>query len=211
MSEEVQSARRLIRDRVRQWFSDLRAKHPTERFYAFAFACHDDFRGPSLWANSLETLEARDITPDDEDRVWNPGEWPYSAPIDEAWQDIVQYDTEAHDYVDEVVLHYRAFCLAATIAGLRDLADEGLWTREPVPVLAFLTIWDSAEDKWLAPESVRRINSPQVFQDHPLEPYRWLGDVFLAEKPRGARRRDEPSRLETAFHELFKYPLKDPL
>ena len=204
MSDNFQTARTVIRDRARQWFTDLCAQHPTERFYAFSFGCHDDFRGASMWANSLEALQAKTEDLEDEENAWNPGQWPYTTPFDEAWEAIPRYDSEEHNYVDEVVLRYRATCLGATIAALKDLADERLWTRQPVPVLVYFMIWDSAEDKWLAPESVRRINSPQTFQDHPLEPHLWLGDVFSPEKPRRVRRRDEPSQLATVFHELFK-------
>jgi hypothetical protein len=206
MTENFRGARTVIRDGVRQWFSDLCAHHPTERFYAFSFACHENFQGASMWANSLEALQAKTEEPEDEEYAWNPGQWSYSAPFDDAWEDIPKYDSEEHMHVDDVVLRYRATCLGATIAALNDLADEGFWMRQPVPVLVYVTIWDSAENKWLAPESVRRINPPQTFQDHPLEPHLWLGDIFSPEKPRRARRRDEPGRLATAFQELFKNP-----
>jgi hypothetical protein len=210
MSQGLQAARAVIRDGVRRWFSDICAERRTDRFYAFAFGCHEDFRSASMWANSLEILEANGVDPDEDgDRVWNPGEWTsfdpaYNTFFDEAWEAIAEDESDV-SYENESMLRYHATCLGATLAALKDLNDEGLWTRGPVPVLAYFDIWDSADARWVTPESIRRVNSPQAFYDHPLHPIDWVGDVFAPEKPSvREHRRTRPLPLKTTFHEMFK-------
>lgn len=205
MSNEYLTARNTIRDGAREWFTQLRDSHPDERFYAFSFCFHDDFVGQSLWANSLEALQAKCDDPGDEEFTWNPAQWEYSSAFDQAWQALTEPDEDDNPYVDDVLLQFRATCLGVTLEALKDLADEGLWGRGSAGVLVFLTIWDSSESNWLTRESVRRINSPELFFAHPLEPSNWLGaNVFTSQGKesgrRAARRRTE---LATVFHEMF--------
>ena len=135
--------------------------------------------GTSMWANSLEFLcskcepEDGEELPWDDEYCWNPGQWGYSEPPDNAWQALTQYQSEKNE-VDDEVLRSRARCLAATMAGLRDLTDEGLWTRDPIPVLAFVSLWDSPEDRWVIWESTHRLNSSDILDLHPLPLRNWL-------------------------------------
>lgn len=206
MDDELALASAEIRNGVRKWFSELREAHPDQHFYAFAFGFHDDFVGPSMWANSLEFLHSK-CEPGDysEEYSWNPGQWEYSEFLDQAWQSLSKYDDNGKNEVDDAVRHYRARCLGATLAGLRALTDEGLWTRDPIPVLAFISIWDSSEDRWVNWESVRRLNSPDILDRHPLALRDWLGDhVFSTEpEPTTRRRRKQPSALAQKFYEIF--------
>jgi hypothetical protein len=205
MDEELTLARAAIREGVRQWFTDLRERHPDLHFYAFSFGFHDDFVGPSMWANSLEFLRTKCDPDDDEEYSWNPGQWEFSEFLDQAWQALSKYEKNGNNEVDDEVLNYRARCLGATMAGLRDLTDEGLWTRDPIPVLAIVSIWDSPEDRWVGWESIHRLNSPNILDRHPLKLRNWLGDnLFSTEpKPTTSRRKKQPSELAQKFYALF--------
>jgi hypothetical protein len=206
MSEELQRARRTIRDGVRAWFTQLRDNHPSERFYALAFCFYDDFVGPHLWTNSLERLTDK-WGDDPGDYAWHPGDgqWAPEFCMDfDAWQALAKYDSSAHNVVDDVVLQYRAKCLGATMTALKDLADDGFWNRQVPGVLVYVLIWDTCE-KWVDRESVRRINSPELFASHPLLPGNYFGDVFSPDKPQLSRRqaRKPPSELASVFYAMF--------
>ena len=207
MSDDFAIARQTIRDRVRAWFTQLRDNHPSERFYALAFCFYDDFVGPHVWTNTLERLTAK-WGDDPGDYAWHPGDgrWDVEFCTDlDAWGALAKYDSTAtHNLVDDVLRQYRAVCLGATIAALKDLADEGLWTSRPPGVLVYLWIWDTYE-KWVDGESVRRINSPQLFDSHPLEPKSYFGDVFAPAKPQSSRRRAKelPRELARVFYAMF--------
>jgi hypothetical protein len=205
MDNEFTSAQSEIRKGVREWFMELRESHPDQHFYAFAFGFHDDFVGPSLWANSLEFLRSKCDPDDDEEFCWNPGQWEHSDSLDRAWQALSKYPANEKNEVDDEVLHYRARCLGVTMAGLRDLTDEGLWTRDPIPVLAFVSIWDSSEDRWVVWESIHRLNSPDILDRHPLRLRNWLGDKLFSSEPDPPTRRrwKQPSELAQKFYEMF--------
>jgi hypothetical protein len=164
-----QQVTKLLKQAVRETLDTLRAKHPSEHFYAFALYDADgDCVCPST--NSEERYRAMVKGIEDEAvrfmYRWGIAEWAYECqeygPFNEA-RELLQ-NAPRGDYHE-----FQARSFEASITALKELADEGYFGKGDKRLTIFFTLSDDNNAPWLERESARYLNPPELFETFATE------------------------------------------
>jgi len=183
-------------------FSQVRAAHPEECFYAFALYTVGDavFISPS--ASSEEAYARKrakyagreDFTEADlrGNFRWSPFEWEYECDgadfFNSASELINNHGTARYDRREpDGFVNFKAGVFASMVLSLSDLEAEGFFGTGAArkSVIVFCSVADSGCAPWLEADSARRLNPRGALKTFSIERIAYISDEFDEIPPKG--------------------------
>ncbi len=176
MSLDFTQFRTAVRDAAEKAFTEVRAAHPDEHFYAFALYTDDGAMTVVPAANTEEGFQ-RKVGEDGAEANyyrWATGEWAYEAVGSKAFQaasDLLNADDryegeESDDEDDPAFAAFKSQVIEAMTLGLAEMEAEGFFGSGPARerVTLFVSISDSDESEMVEDASARSLNPLPVYE-----------------------------------------------
>ena len=165
-----------VRDAARNAFSEVRANHPNDTFYAYALYTTDggDYLVPT--SNSEEGLrrvmkqyasKSEDSTVNELSLRWSAPDWPYHTEGERHFnvvEELLANGPSIYDLSDSAAERHVNKLMQAFIGGLLDLDEEGFFGKDKERDRVVLLIMMGDQDRNFLLECAKKLNPPGVYE-----------------------------------------------